>query len=205
MDRIRNRIGENQFEPADFCEKSEGRQSFAFTLSLSLSLSIELNGRTLAAAHRAFTATALSPPRCRASRRAPRVVLLRSGLPSLLCFGVSSLLCVPSAVSPWLLFSVEQRPIRLLLASQSFIKFESVVFTHPKFFAVKNGYMQQNTNLVEAIVLKVKDCLRIGESHLKSELICHTKKLSDSHFYNLGKVIIYLEREERGNENIFVI
>ncbi|KAL1367275.1 hypothetical protein HN51_046634 [Arachis hypogaea] len=75
-------------------------------------------------------------------------------------------------------------------ASQSFIKFESVVFTRPKFSAAKHGDMQQNTGLVEAIVLEVKDRLRIGGSHLKSELICCTKELSDSHLCNLGEVII---------------
>ncbi|XLR53091.1 hypothetical protein S83_003763 [Arachis hypogaea] len=75
-------------------------------------------------------------------------------------------------------------------ASQSFIKFESVVFTRSKFSAAKHGDMQQNTGLVEAIVLEVKDRLRIGGSHLKSELICCTKELSDSHLCNLGEVII---------------
>ncbi|QHO58638.1 Flavin-containing monooxygenase [Arachis hypogaea] len=60
-----------------------------------------------------------------------------------------------------------------------------MVSTYLKFYAAKHKNMQQNTILVETIILKVKDYLCISESHLKLGLICCTKELFDNHLCNL--------------------
>ncbi|XP_061369495.1 uncharacterized protein LOC133312342 [Gastrolobium bilobum] len=73
----------------------------------------------------------------------------------------------------------------------SFIRFETVSFIRPKESASKHGVMQQNTGLVEAIILEVKDRERIGGSYLKSDLICCEPELSRDEKCNLGEVIIH--------------
>ncbi|XP_027334893.1 transmembrane protein 87B-like [Abrus precatorius] len=74
--------------------------------------------------------------------------------------------------------------------SNSFIRFETVTFTRPKESASNSGAMQQNTGLVEAIILEVKDRNRIGGSYLKSDLICCDPTLANDHHCNVGEVII---------------
>lgn len=55
--------------------------------------------------------------------------------------------------------------------------------------------MQQNTGLVEAIILEVKDRERIGGSFLKSDLICCTRALSKEGYCTVGEVIIQKNQE----------
>ncbi|KAF7825410.1 transmembrane protein 87B [Senna tora] len=55
--------------------------------------------------------------------------------------------------------------------------------------------MQQNTGLVEAIILEVKDRERIGGSFLKSDLICCSPELSNKGYCNVGEVIIQKNQE----------
>ncbi|KAK7277076.1 hypothetical protein RIF29_18226 [Crotalaria pallida] len=77
------------------------------------------------------------------------------------------------------------------LKGNSFIRFETVTFVRPKDSAAKHGVMQQNTGLVEAIILEVKDRERIGGSYLKSDLICCDPELQNDHkCENVGEVII---------------
>ncbi|OWM81617.1 hypothetical protein CDL15_Pgr007655 [Punica granatum] len=70
-------------------------------------------------------------------------------------------------------------------------QFDGVIFTRTKESASKKNEMQQNTGLVEAIVLDVKDRERIGGSYLKYDEICCTKKMSDEGFCKVGEVIIH--------------
>lgn len=60
----------------------------------------------------------------------------------------------------------------------------------PKESANAQNEMQQNTGLVEAIILEVKDRERIGGSSLKSSLICCSPSLADTGVCKLGEVII---------------
>ncbi|RDX74322.1 Transmembrane protein 87B, partial [Mucuna pruriens] len=76
------------------------------------------------------------------------------------------------------------------LFAESFIRFETVTFTRPRESASVQGRMQQNTGLVEAILLEVRDRNRIGGSYLKSDLICCDPKLAKSENCKLGEVII---------------
>ncbi|XP_052724333.1 uncharacterized protein LOC108346829 isoform X2 [Vigna angularis] len=76
------------------------------------------------------------------------------------------------------------------LLAKSFIRFETVTFTRPRESAIVQGRMQQNTGLVEAILLEVRDRNRIGGSYLKSDLICCDPKLAKERICNLGEVII---------------
>ncbi|XP_014516745.1 transmembrane protein 87B [Vigna radiata var. radiata] len=76
------------------------------------------------------------------------------------------------------------------LLAKSFIRFETVTFTRPRESAISQGRMQQNTGLVEAILLEVRDRNRIGGSYLKSDLICCDPKLAKERICNLGEVII---------------
>lgn len=69
-------------------------------------------------------------------------------------------------------------------------RFETVTFIRPKDSATKHGVMQQNTGLMEAIILEVKDRERIGGSSLKSDLICCNPELSDATHCKVGEVII---------------
>ncbi|KAE9603453.1 hypothetical protein Lal_00008189 [Lupinus albus] len=78
-----------------------------------------------------------------------------------------------------------------LKPNSSFIRFESVSFTRPKVAAAKHGAMQQNTGLVEAIILEVKDRDRIGGSYFNSNLICCSPQLAIDHNCNVGEVIIH--------------
>lgn len=70
-------------------------------------------------------------------------------------------------------------------------RFESVSFVRTKDSANKQNAMQQNTGLVEAIILEVKDRERIGGSFLKSNVICCTPDLANSGSCKLGEVIIH--------------
>ncbi|KAJ7961070.1 Transmembrane protein like [Quillaja saponaria] len=83
--------------------------------------------------------------------------------------------------------TVQDKPLK----GKSFIRFETVTFVRTKESASKKNEMQQNTGLVEAIILEVKDRERIGGSFLKSELICCTKNLSQAGYCKLGEVIIH--------------
>ncbi|TKY68994.1 Transmembrane protein 87B [Spatholobus suberectus] len=76
------------------------------------------------------------------------------------------------------------------LFAKSFIRFETVTFTRPREAASVHGAMQQNTGLVEAIILEVRDRNRIGGSYLKSDLLCCDPKLAKEGSCNLGEVII---------------
>ncbi|CAN6575972.1 unnamed protein product [Malus baccata var. baccata] len=51
--------------------------------------------------------------------------------------------------------------------------------------------MQQDTGLVEAIILEVKDRARIGASFAQSDQICCTKNLSNSGYCTKGEVVIH--------------
>ncbi|RHN38564.1 putative Lung seven transmembrane receptor [Medicago truncatula] len=79
------------------------------------------------------------------------------------------------------------------LFSSSFIRFESISFTRPKHSAIIHGQMQQNTGLIESIILEVKDRNRIGGFYFnpKSDLICCDPFLSKTQNCNLGEVIIH--------------
>lgn len=76
------------------------------------------------------------------------------------------------------------------LFANSFIRFETVTFTRPRDSAIGHEAMQQNTGLVEAIILEVRDRNRIGGSYLKSDVICCNPNLARSGTCNLGEVII---------------
>ncbi|KAL5741175.1 hypothetical protein ACOSP7_027907 [Xanthoceras sorbifolium] len=82
--------------------------------------------------------------------------------------------------------SSPDKPIK----GKSFIRFESVTFVRPKESASKQNEMQQNTGLVEAIILEVKERERIGGSFLKTDLICCTHNLSKEGYCSAGEVII---------------
>ncbi|KAL6132940.1 hypothetical protein ACLB2K_065177 [Fragaria x ananassa] len=73
---------------------------------------------------------------------------------------------------------------------KSFIRFESVTFVRTKESASKQNEMQQNTGMVEAIILEVKDRTRIGASFLKSDVICCTRNLSEDGQCTAGEVVI---------------
>ncbi|KAB2630417.1 transmembrane protein 87B-like [Pyrus ussuriensis x Pyrus communis] len=51
--------------------------------------------------------------------------------------------------------------------------------------------MQQDTGLVEAIILEVKDRARIGASFAQSDQICCTRNLSNSGYCTVGEVVIH--------------
>lgn len=70
-------------------------------------------------------------------------------------------------------------------------RFESVTFVRTQESANKQNEMQQNTGLVEAIILEVKDRERIGGSFLKAEAICCTPELAHAGSCKLGEVIIH--------------
>ncbi|OMO53871.1 Transmembrane receptor, eukaryota [Corchorus capsularis] len=74
---------------------------------------------------------------------------------------------------------------------KSIISFDSVTFVRPKESANRQNEMQQNTGLVEAIILEVKDRERIGGAFLKSDSICCNKQLSEKGSCKLGEVIIH--------------
>lgn len=77
------------------------------------------------------------------------------------------------------------------LKGKSFIRFESVTFVRTKESVNKMNDMQQNTGLVEAIILEVKDRTRIGASFLKSDVICCNKSLSAEGHCTVGEVVIH--------------
>ncbi|XWS13043.1 hypothetical protein CRYUN_Cryun36dG0003400 [Craigia yunnanensis] len=77
------------------------------------------------------------------------------------------------------------------LKGKSIISFDSVTFVRPKEVANRQSGMQQNTGLVEAIILEVKDRERIGGSFLRSDVICCNKQLSSQGSCKLGEVIIH--------------
>lgn len=70
-------------------------------------------------------------------------------------------------------------------------RFDSVTFTRTKESASDKNDMQQNTGLVEAIILDVKDRERIGGSYLKSDAICCNRSMSVEGSCKLGEVIIH--------------
>ncbi|KAB1224650.1 Transmembrane protein 87A [Morella rubra] len=76
------------------------------------------------------------------------------------------------------------------LKGKSFIRFESITFVRTKESTSKLNAMQQNTGLVEAIILEVKDREKIGGSSLKSNVICCNPGLADTGACKLGEVII---------------
>ncbi|CAN1277227.1 Transmembrane protein 87B [Linum perenne] len=76
------------------------------------------------------------------------------------------------------------------LKGKSFIRFEDVTFVRTKEAASKQHAMQQNTGLVEAIVLEVKDRERIGGGFLKTDVICCNPSLANTGSCKLGEVII---------------
>ncbi|CAI0423771.1 unnamed protein product [Linum tenue] len=76
------------------------------------------------------------------------------------------------------------------LQGKSFIRFEDVTFVRTKEAASQQHEMQQNTGLVEAIVLEVKDRERVGGGFLKSNLICCNPTLAATGACKLGEVII---------------
>ncbi|XP_028776697.1 transmembrane protein 87B-like isoform X1 [Neltuma alba] len=82
------------------------------------------------------------------------------------------------------------------LKGKSFIRFDTVTFVRPKEYADKHNEMQQNTGLVEAIILEVKDRERIGGSFLKSDLICCTPALAKEGHCTTGEVIIQKNQED---------
>ncbi len=69
-------------------------------------------------------------------------------------------------------------------------RFDTVTFVRTKESASKQNDMQQNTGLVEAIILEVKDRERIGGSFLKSNAICCNPTLAGAGSCKLGEVII---------------
>ncbi|CAI0423772.1 unnamed protein product [Linum tenue] len=69
-------------------------------------------------------------------------------------------------------------------------RFEDVTFVRTKEAASQQHEMQQNTGLVEAIVLEVKDRERVGGGFLKSNLICCNPTLAATGACKLGEVII---------------
>ena len=70
------------------------------------------------------------------------------------------------------------------------IRFESITFRRTKESAEKKNDMQQNTGLVEAIIVKVKDRNNIGGAYLNSGAICCTPELAKESSCKLGEVII---------------
>ncbi|KAI4355987.1 hypothetical protein L6164_000041 [Bauhinia variegata] len=82
--------------------------------------------------------------------------------------------------------AINEKPLK----GKSFIRFETVTFIRPKEAANKHNEMQQNTGLVEAIILEVKDRERIGGSFLKSDKICCDPSLAKDGYCKLGDVII---------------
>ena len=70
------------------------------------------------------------------------------------------------------------------------IRFESITFRRTKESAEKKNDMQQNTGLVEAIIVKVKDRNNIGGAYLNSDAICCTPELAKESSCKLGEVII---------------
>uniref|UniRef100_A0A7N2R8V6 GOST seven transmembrane domain-containing protein n=1 Tax=Quercus lobata TaxID=97700 RepID=A0A7N2R8V6_QUELO len=81
------------------------------------------------------------------------------------------------------------------LKGKSFIRFETVTFVRTEESASKQPEMQQNTGLVEAIILEVKDKKRIGGSFLNSNLICCNPRLADAGSCKLGEVIIQKNKD----------
>ncbi|KAL5550587.1 hypothetical protein UlMin_000763 [Ulmus minor] len=81
------------------------------------------------------------------------------------------------------------------LKGKSFIRFEAVTFVRTRESANKQNEMQQNTGLVEAIIVEVKDRERIGDSFLKSDGICCTPELSNAGSCKLGEVIIHKKQD----------
>lgn len=81
---------------------------------------------------------------------------------------------------------------------KSFIRFDLVTFVRTKESASRQNEMQQNTGLVEAIILEVKDRERIGGPSLRPNVICCNKQLSDQGFCKLGEVIIHNNPDNPG-------
>lgn len=73
---------------------------------------------------------------------------------------------------------------------KSFIRFDSVTFVRTKESTNKVNEMQQNTGLVEAIILEIKDSKKIGASFNKHDAICCTPILSKDISCKVGEVII---------------
>ncbi|EOY04443.1 Lung seven transmembrane receptor family protein, expressed isoform 2 [Theobroma cacao] len=84
------------------------------------------------------------------------------------------------------------------LKGKSSISFDSVTFVRPKEMANKHNEMQQNTGLVEAIILEVKDREKIGGSSLKSDIICCNKYHSEQGVCKVGEVIIHNNPDNPG-------
>ncbi|KAB1224648.1 Transmembrane protein 87B [Morella rubra] len=78
----------------------------------------------------------------------------------------------------------------LVSEKSMYVRFESITFVRTKESTSKLNAMQQNTGLVEAIILEVKDREKIGGSSLKSNVICCNPGLADTGACKLGEVII---------------
>ncbi|XP_015933071.1 uncharacterized protein LOC107459360 [Arachis duranensis] len=76
------------------------------------------------------------------------------------------------------------------LNGKSFIRFESITFRRTKESSEKKNDMQQNTGLIEAIIVKVRDRNNIGGAYLNSDAICCTPELAKENSCKLGEVII---------------
>ncbi|KAI4306561.1 hypothetical protein L6164_029828 [Bauhinia variegata] len=77
------------------------------------------------------------------------------------------------------------------LNGKSFIRFDSITFRRTKGSAEKMNEMQQRTGLVEAIIVKVRDRMKIGGSYLNSDAICCTPQLAKDGSCKVGEVIIH--------------
>lgn len=75
-------------------------------------------------------------------------------------------------------------------------RFESVTFVRPKEAAKNQNEMQQNTGMVEAIVLEVKERGKIGGAYLKQDIICCTHNLSKEGHCSAGEVIIHKDSDQ---------
>ncbi|XP_059666849.1 uncharacterized membrane protein YHL071W-like [Cornus florida] len=76
------------------------------------------------------------------------------------------------------------------LNGKSFIRFDSITFRRTKEATNKQNEMQQNTGLVEAIIVEVRDRDKIGGSYLNSDAICCTPALANDGSCKVGEVII---------------
>ncbi|KAK3444800.1 hypothetical protein EUGRSUZ_A00763, partial [Eucalyptus grandis] len=68
--------------------------------------------------------------------------------------------------------------------------FDDVIFIRTKESADAQNEMQENSGLVEAIILDIKDQKMIGGAYLKSDMICWTPQLAEEKACRLSQVII---------------
>ncbi|KAG6526644.1 transmembrane protein 87B-like [Zingiber officinale] len=72
----------------------------------------------------------------------------------------------------------------------SSIQFDPITFKRTKESASKHGNMQQNTGLVEAIIVEIQQRDKIGGRYLNTDDICCTRELHDQNHCKVGEVII---------------